>query len=81
MSRLDTSTYGVVSVGDVVRVGRGRRAWRVAAFWTSPADGTVLADLEPHGAPGFTSSSAAVDRLTVIEHADGIPYATGEPPC
>jgi hypothetical protein len=79
MSRLDTTTYGVVSVGDVVRIGRGRRAWRVVGFWTSPADGTVLTDLEPHDAPGFTNGSAAVDRLTVIEHADGIPYSSEEP--
>lgn len=79
MAQLDTSTYGVVSVGDIVRVGNGKREWRVAGFWTSPSDGSVLADLEPHGTPGFTSSSAAVQRLTVVEHADGLPYASQEP--
>ena len=78
MSQLDTTQYGVVSVGDIVHIGRGKRAWRVASFWTSPS-GEVLADLDPHGTPGFTNSSAAVDRLTVIEHADGLPYAAQEP--
>jgi hypothetical protein len=60
--------FGDVSVGDIVRIGKGKRDWRVAGFWTT-AQGEVLADLEPHGTPGFTSASARPDRLTVIERA------------
>lgn len=54
-----------VKVGDLVRVGRGRKLWRVASFWGTPEH--PMADLTP--TDGYSRSSALLDRLTVLERA------------
>ena len=55
----------VVQVGDVVRVGKGKRRWTVKALWR-PDIGGVLAHLT---VDGYVNTTTEVGRLTVVERA------------
>ena len=55
----------VVQVGDVVRVGKGKRRWTVKALWR-PELGGVLAHLT---VDGYVNTTTEVGRLTVVERA------------
>jgi hypothetical protein len=62
----------VVQVGDVVRVGRGQRLWRVDGFLRQHHPGDEpIASLLP--LVGYTRGSALVSRLTVVERTGGAP--------
>lgn len=52
-----------VAVGDVVRVGKGKKLWRVDGFWG--ADFRPMADLAP--LDGYSRSSAELERLTLVD--------------
>lgn len=53
-----------IAVGDVVRRGKGKTLYRVTGFWDAPS-GERMASLEP--LTGYTSASAPIDALTVVE--------------
>ena len=55
-----------VQVGDIVRVGKGKRLWRVQSFWTAPANGVTYAALGPTDTVGYSTTSANPDRLTIV---------------
>lgn len=54
-------------VGDTVRIGKGRKLWRVESFWPGHPEGTTLARLEP--VDGYTATSVETGRLTVVQRA------------
>jgi hypothetical protein len=56
-----------IEVGDVVRIGKGKVLWTVRAFWNEPVIGVRYADLI--GVGGYSGTSAALDRLTVVTRA------------
>ena len=59
-----------MNVGDVVRIGNGKRLWRVQSFWTAKATGVTYAALGPTDTIGYSTTSAILDRLTVVTKAD-----------
>jgi hypothetical protein len=77
---LNATTYGVVSVGDIVTRSAKGKLWRVAGFWTPSVGTGVMATLEP--IQGYTRSSAPVDQLTVVHRpVDTRPPGVEETPC
>lgn len=60
------SAARAVRVGDLVRRGRGKKTWRVVGFWNH--DGVPWAVLSP--TEGYTSASAPVSTLTVLDEED-----------
>jgi len=55
-----------------VRIGKGKVIWLVRAFWTN-SQGITLADLGPWdvtGRNGYSTTSATLDRLTVVAKAN-----------
>jgi len=58
-----------IRVGDVVRIGKGKRLWRVQSFWTAPATGVTYAALGPADSVGYSTTSASPDRLTIVTKA------------
>ena len=64
MSQLPDRHVGHLTVGDRVRIGKGRRTWIVAGFFTSPT-GALLVDLEQASNP-HVNTSATPDRLTPV---------------
>lgn len=54
-------------VGDTVRIGKGRKLWRIESFWPGHPAGTKLARLVP--LEGYTATSADLERLVIIERA------------
>lgn len=59
-----------IEVGDIVRIGKGKRLWRVQSFWTAKATGVTYAALGPLDSTGYTTTSADLFRLTVVTKAD-----------
>lgn len=58
----ETKADTAARVGDVVRVGKGRKLWRVESLW--PGDDETLARLEP--LDGYSHTSAELTRLTIV---------------
>jgi hypothetical protein len=58
-------------IGDVVRVGKGKKTWRIESFWTGYAPGEALARLVP--VDGYTATSADTTRLTLVERPEATP--------
>jgi len=57
-----------IEVGDVVRIGKGKRLWRVEGFGTYGVySRQKYVALEP--LDGYTKASADPDRLTVVTKA------------
>ncbi len=56
-------------VGDIVRVGKGKRTWRISGFGTW-ASGEEYAALEPIEVGAYTSSSAVLSRLVLVHGMD-----------
>lgn len=54
-----------IQLGDIVRVGKGKKTWRVESFWDGYAPGETLARLAP--TDGYTHTSAKVGRLVLVE--------------
>lgn len=57
------TTVGGFTVGQRVRVGRGKTEWTIDRFWES--SGQMLASLEP--VVGYSGTSVHVDRLTAVK--------------
>lgn len=55
-----------IQIGDIVRVGQGKKTWRVESLW--PGYGETLARLAP--TEGYTHTSAGVARLVLVERPD-----------
>jgi len=55
-----------IEVGDVVRIGKGKRLWRVQSFWTAKPTGVTYAALGPTDTVGYSTTSANPDRLTIV---------------
>ena len=60
------SAAPAVRVGDLVRRGRGKKTWRVVEFLDH--NGVTWAVLAP--TEGYTSASAPVSTLTVLDEED-----------
>ena len=58
-----------LEVGDIVRVGKGARLWRVQSFWTAQATGVTYASLGPTDTVGYSTTSAHPDQLTIVTKA------------
>lgn len=59
-----------IVVGDIVRIGRGDRLWRVQSFWTSQATQIQYAALGPVDSIGYSTTSANPARLVVVTKAE-----------
>ena len=55
--------------GDLVRIGKGRKTWRIESFFVGWPAGTVLARLAP--TDGYSHTSAETDRLVLVERPGG----------
>lgn len=56
----------MATVNDRVTVGKGKTVWVVHELWTSPS-GEALATLI--AVEGYSGTTVAVDRLTVLERS------------
>lgn len=54
-----------IKAGDIVTRGKSRKLWRVTEIHDMGGGGTLFAWLQP--LEGYTSASATLDRLTLVE--------------
>ena len=65
-----------VAVGDIVKVGKGKKLWRVDYLWPNQP----IASLIP--LDGYSRTSAHLTRLTVVDRPiDTRPDGAQEPTC